>query len=277
MDVVRRSASELLERVAATLADDSEHNLPLGVAQQVADAGAKAFFATIEGPQGALEGAAVWTPPHRLLASRLSSEAAAALAAHLCDHALAPPGVLAPEQSARFLAEAWVGRTGASFRVAVREGLYEVRSVVTPPVVPGRLRTAVASDVERLSIWMKAFHDDVPVVEGITLEAARRVIEPRVAQGAIVVWDDGEPACMAGLARRTRARVAVNYVYTPPERRGRGFAKACVAELSRRQLEGPGGREACCLIADLDNPISNAVYLAIGYRPVADLLAIDFL
>ena len=68
--------------------------------------------------------------------------------------------------------------------------------------------------------------------------------------------------------RPTRHGISVSLVYTPPELRGRGYATACVGELSRKLLGA--GREFCALFADLANPISNHIYERIGYRPVCD-------
>jgi len=79
---------------------------------------------------------------------------------------------------------------------------------------------------------------------------------------------------MAALTRPTPNGVAINFVFTPADRRGRGYAKACVGALSPRELAR--GRTPVCLNADLANPISNRVYIRIGYRAVVDQVAIDF-
>jgi predicted GNAT family acetyltransferase len=67
--------------------------------------------------------------------------------------------------------------------------------------------------------------------------------------------------------------VRLQYVYTPPEQRGRGYAQACVGELSRR-MRADGHR--CMLFADLGNPVSNSIYRRLGYRAVAELLKYRF-
>jgi hypothetical protein len=60
----------------------------------------------------------------------------------------------------------------------------------------------------------------------------------------------------------------VNFVYTPPEFRGRGYASNLVAHLSQELLDE--GRKFCFLFTDLANPVSNSIYQKIGYRPVSD-------
>jgi len=69
--------------------------------------------------------------------------------------------------------------------------------------------------------------------------------------------------------------ISVGLVYTPIDRRGQGYASACVAELSQKMLDQ--GKAYCTLYTDLSNPVSNAIYQRIGYRPFADFLDIRFL
>jgi predicted GNAT family acetyltransferase len=65
----------------------------------------------------------------------------------------------------------------------------------------------------------------------------------------------------------------VGPVYTPPELRGRGYAGALTAHVSRRILDAG---ERACLYTDLANPTSNKIYAAIGYEPVADFVEYTF-
>ena len=74
---------------------------------------------------------------------------------------------------------------------------------------------------------------------------------------------------MAAWAGRAERGVRVNFVYTPREYRRRGFASACVADLTQQLLAE--GHAFCCLFTDLANPTSNSIYQTIGYRPVCDM------
>jgi uncharacterized protein len=73
---------------------------------------------------------------------------------------------------------------------------------------------------------------------------------------------------MAASTRPTRNGITVNNVYTPPHQRKKGYASACVAALSQKQLDS--GYKYCCLFTDLANPTSNQIYMDIGYQPVCD-------
>lgn len=64
---------------------------------------------------------------------------------------------------------------------------------------------------------------------------------------------DGRPVSMAGYGGPTPNGIRVFAAYTPPAWRGRGYATACVAALTRRLLDG-GRRRFCFLFTDRTNP-----------------------
>jgi uncharacterized protein len=95
------------------------------------------------------------------------------------------------------------------------------------------------------------------------------------AGGNPAVRDDGGmPRSMAAVVRRTPRGSGIAALYTPPEHRGRGYATALVATLSRGDMER--GSAFCFLHTDLANPTSNRIYQRIGYRPVCDVVDLVF-
>ena len=62
--------------------------------------------------------------------------------------------------------------------------------------------------------------------------------------------------------------------YTPPQLRGRGYASAATAEVSRAATDA--GAEEVLLYTDLANPVSNSIYQRIGYREVEDRIVLSF-
>ena len=84
-----------------------------------------------------------------------------------------------------------------------------------------------------------------------------------------MLWEDGdEPVSIAGWGGRTPNGIRIGPVYTPPDRRSRGYGSAVTAAVSASQLAG--GRQFCFLYTDLANPTSNRIYMDIGYEPVCD-------
>lgn len=139
-------------------------------------------------------------------------------------------------------------------------GLYELRQVADVPVAPGHRRTLEPGDEAWLQPWLQAFRDEAtPHDPSPAADAALRVI----ARGVGHVWVDGEPVAWANYGRDVGSFLSVGPVYTPPGRRGRGYATALVAEMSRLALSE--GRQGCTLFTDLANPTSNRIYERIGY------------
>ncbi len=112
-----------------------------------------------------------------------------------------------------------------------------------------------------------AFGDDIG--ETITAEEAASRTDRLIPSQELVVWEHEDTlVSMAAVVRRTPRSAHVALVYTPPERRGRGYASAAVALLSQRELDA--GNEWCSLFTDLSNPTSNHIYTEIGYEPICD-------
>jgi predicted GNAT family acetyltransferase len=252
---------------------EAENNLILGLVGDMA-AGTRVwdamYLATVE-EDGQVVACAMRTPPHKPVLTSAPEEAIELLAADFQERYGELNGVLAPHDTSRAFAETWAARVGTTFRQGMRQRIYRLERVLDPPVpAPGRFRPATEGDLERLVPWEEGFLADTGAAHIRDVpERARR----RIERGTIYLWEDDEPVSMAAWAGRTENGVRIGLVYTPPELRGRGYATACVAELSRKLLRE--GRRFCFLYTDLSNPTSNRIYRRIGYEPVCD--ATDFL
>ena len=85
-------------------------------------------------------------------------------------------------------------------------------------------------------------------------------------------WD--RPASLVSVAPAVAGVARIGPVYTPPERRRRGYAGMAVAEVSRRLLAR--GVHTCMLFTDLANPTSNKIYAEVGYRRFGDWEEYEF-
>lgn len=218
------------------------------------------------------EGVFVLTPPRPLLLSPLPAEAAASLAG-LWDAGKALPGVNGDPDTARAFAAAWRARTGAAVSVHRDIRLYRLRELRQPDPMPsGRARVGTAADLDLLVRWFQAFTVDL----GGELPIRERQVGDRIGYGGLSLWEvDGTPVAMAGISRTVAATARVSPVYTPADLRGRGYGGAAAAAVSRAALDA--GAEEVVLFTDLANPTSNALYQRIGYEPVADRIALDFI
>lgn len=219
----------------------------------------------------AVTGVALMTPPHVLLLTDMPPAAVDALVAHLADPAAPLPGVNGPATCAARFAHAYRELMGTHAELVMRYRMFRLDTVTAPLGVPGRLREATRADRDLLTGWSMAFIAEALPQEG-PADATRtgRLVDARLRRpGAQWLWEvDGEPVCTAILSAPVAGVVRVSGVYTPPDRRGRGYASACVAAVSQRALDA--GASACMLYTDVANPVSNSIYPAIGYRPVGD-------
>ena len=253
------------------LQSEAEHSLFLGIAGRLAEApdASRAYLATVH-HGGSVAGVAVRTPPLKLLLSRMPL-GAVPLVAESAERFASLPAVLAPDAVGWAFADEWARRRGVTSRLAMRERVFELTRLVAPErPAPGCARVAGAGDVGRVRDWIEAFHRDVGMAEPDPGGWAER----HVAAGRVLLWDHGGAVAMAAQVRQSPTGASVGAVYTPPASRGRGYASAVVAELSRRLLAG--GRRFCSLYTDLANPTSNALYQRLGYRPVADVVDLAF-
>ncbi len=213
---------------------------------------------------------ALRTPPFKLVLSHIERNEAVECVAHdLAAQSSELPGVLAAPATARAFAEAWSNRTGQQYELGARERIFQLERVRTRGSAQGRLRPAEPRDRALLIEWLSAFGREA-LGETDTSRAATDVDRLLTRSNrTIYLWDDGGPVSMAGAGGATPNGIRIGPVYTPPELRGRGYATACVAELSQLQLDS--GRRFCFLFTDLANPTSNHVYQVIGYEPVCDV------
>lgn len=210
---------------------------------------------------------ALQTPPRKLLLSRVEEvQAIALIAQDLYSRQAQLPGVMATASAAKAFAQHWQELTGQPYHEGTRECFYQLETVQPISFVRGHLRQATFSDRELLIDWCRAFMEEVSE-ETVDWEA-EEVVDRYLAEGSPHFWQDNIPLCLANFYSSTPNGVRINLVYTPPEYRKQGYATACVAALSQALLDR--GYKYCFLSTDLDNPISNHLYQAIGYEPLDD-------
>ncbi len=263
------------------LEHEAENSLPLGIIDRLANnaltLSAPPLLALLREQQKGIA-VAVRTPPRNIILPVMDTAAAEQLARCLFADGFTIPGVIGPNPVAEAFAAAWCALSGQRVEIHLRERVLELTAVILPRPVSGHFRWAAPADREMLIAWRIAFEREaLGVAEPDRAEAeawADRGIA-RTEQQGIGVWEDeGRMVSFAGFGGRTPHGMRVAPVYTPPERRGRGYASAGVAALSQYLLES--GHQACFLHTDLANSTSNKIYEAIGYRPVGDVLELRF-
>ena len=265
---LQRAEPWLLER-------EAENNLVLGLADSLSrttqDYESPLYFATVE-RGGEVVGCAFRTPPYKLGLTRMPVEAAPLVASDVGEVYDSLPAVLGPVDVARRVGEAWAALKGLRAVDGMRQRVHSLERVRLPVrEAAGGMRLANEGDLALVTSWVRSFVRTTGLYDMREPgPRARRL----VASGFLALWVDRVPVSMAAFPARTRNTVRVGYVYTPDEHRRRGYAGALVAQVSRHILDS--GFRRCVLYTDLANPTSNRIYHAIGYRPVQDVMDVNF-
>ncbi|MFD6447223.1 GNAT family N-acetyltransferase [Promicromonospora sp. NPDC060204] len=213
----------------------------------------------------------VWVPDLPQEAARLLARAALDRTARAGDAPLTSAN--GPDAAVRAFTDEVVRTTGGTAREDRPERLWEATRIVRPTPPSGHARLATLADLDVVTAWFDVFHQEADDQAG---RAPDEDAEPlliggareRIEEGAVWLWEvDGEVVQLTGALPPSFGVVRIGPVYTPREHRGRGYARALVADVAQRVLDD-GHR--VCLYTDKGNPVSNHVYAAIGFEPVLD-------
>jgi predicted GNAT family acetyltransferase len=161
-------------------------------------------------------------------------------------------------------------------RIGRDDLMYELDTLTTP-IVEGHGRRAHHHEVESLAAMFTQFVDEVEL-SPLSLADARDGVAKAVNEGSLFCWEhNGEIVSLAGHAPVVHAGASmvgrVGPVYTPPNFRRHGYASAITAMVTRH-LVSRGAR--VMLFTDASNPTSNAIYQALGYRLIDELVDVRF-
>ncbi|WP_183095866.1 GNAT family N-acetyltransferase [Nocardioides stalactiti] len=277
-----------LDRVGGLLAADPvQSTIVASVATRLAAAAAAgtpvpatpySWFASIADEHGAVVGAAMRTAPFAPYPPCLlpmPDGAAVALADAVVDRGEEVGGSNGALPAARVFADRVAERTGGTVTPRMHLRLFELGTLRDAPPARGRLRPAYAEEAPLVMEWFHQFHVDADEQAGHDGRAHRPEgidlvdIQGRIRNERVWMWvDDGDtPRHLTGFSPPAFGVARIGPVFTPKEHRGRGYASAAVAQVSRRLLD-EGARVS--LFTDQANPTSNRIYVALGYEPVVD-------
>jgi GNAT superfamily N-acetyltransferase len=154
------------------------------------------------------------------------------------------------------------------------ERLYRLVRLNPPTGVQGTARPATEWDTDLIAGWVEPYTRE-------TFGALPAGFDPRRLASAAIgysrtwLWlaPSGEPVSMAARRPPAAGVSRIGPVYTPPGHRGHGYGSAVTARAAFDILDSGA---VPVLYADRGNATSNKIYRAIGFRPVADRLAVTF-
>ena len=267
------------------LANEAENILPLGILNNVICGDYRErepYLALVEeGGKPAL--IALCTPPHPVLISYQKpsppDEILELVLKDLMDFLGEDfMGISGNKMLAARLKEIWEEMTGRKAKKYMAMRIYKLEEVIPLPDMAGSIRPVEKKDRRLIMDWLNGFFKEA-AHESLDPTRARKQFElylkadPKLR--GLMIWEKkGVPVSMAGYAGPTPNGIRVGPVYTPPEKRNKGYASSLTARLSQELLNM--GFKFCFLFTDLMNPTSNHIYQQIGYNPVCDVDRFDF-
>ena len=167
-------------RVPTWNSNESENNLPIGLAYRLAE---DPHYYGPESPlllsileQGKVVGVAVRTPPHRIILSRIDANIQVAIV-HLIRYLRGIntriPGVVGPAAEAQVFSDCWIeDQHSVSSKIVMRLRVFEARQVADLPLSQGKLRLARMDDHLLMAQWFVAFSEEIG--EPADLESAKK-------------------------------------------------------------------------------------------------------
>jgi predicted GNAT family acetyltransferase len=179
------------------------------------------------------------------------------------------PGILGPKLAVKRFIEKWTEIKNIKAEVEMNERIYKLIEV-NPDTLGSHELISVKKKYKKL-VKKWAFEFIVEAMPETPTEQIERSLDRIIIEvkdgGIFLLLDNGKPVSMVRNASLPFCG-RLNYVYTPPELRKRGYGTECVAKLSKKLLEE---FDYCVLFTDLANPTSNSIYQKIGYRPIMDV------
>ncbi len=139
--------------------------------------------------------------------------------------------------------------------------------------VDGGASLAKEEDIETLALMIVGFsrHTQDP---DLTLQEGRKTAAALISAGELHLWRNGEGQIVscARIQQRSPRYTTINFVYTLPEQRGKGYVPALLAGL----CEGIFAQGLTPLLyTDASYPSSNRAYRKIGFVPVGELVMME--
>lgn len=252
--------------------NEDKFSLFLGVLKGIkAGAYENPYMATIE-ENGKLLAIFQMTPPHPLniifVDENQISTCIDLCISELTKHAVPVESIISVKEWAVLFAQKWQEKTDGNFSLMMDQGLYRLDQVEESlEMSPGKWRYAAISDAQLIEKWYSQFEQDTGLSVTAPKEIKKRV-KNMLDGKEVFFWEDqGEVVSMMKKSRPTTNGITVSLVFTPAEKRKKGYGRTLVATVSRELLKE---FEFCVLYTDMLSPTSNKIYQEIGYQKLVD-------
>ena len=212
--------------------------------------------------------AAVLFPSGSMVATWATREIVEVLLQGLAGTRSVLTGVYAPSYVSKLVAKLWAERTGQKFARDRDERLYQLAFPVHTPAAGGRLEAATPQDRALVLDWAVGFSKEVKLeVGGSTVS---QQVDELIRLQCLYLWKHPEPVAMAAWVCPTPHGGCINFVYTPPAQRGKGYGKDVTTALGQKMLNA--GSRFCFILTDCEDRRTNQLYQRIGARTLCEFV-----
>lgn len=196
-------------------------------------------------------------------------EAVETLADYIYSHHIAINGINAKYEICQSFILQYKNEANAVFTEKFGMDIMELRKLNDIQLVEGKSRNALPSEAKLVTDWMISFQLEAMASEMDYEEALNNVIN-YIEHHKVFVYENTRKklVSMAIAARQLIHGVAINYVYTPEEHRGKGYAAANIYYMCKYYLDN--GNDYCALFADKKSQISYRAYENVGFQVLED-------
>ena len=247
------------------LRDEVKYNLMLGISNK--DNDSFTFISSVIDNRFLL---GVLAGKNLILASNTMDDEVYAEMIEYMDH-IDYPGIIGTIEHCEKYNELYTMKYGVSLVVKMNQRIYRCDKVKNYSEAVGIVRLATEKDIDMLKHWALDFYVDIDPNTTL-LQAKESVIEKIKRKVLFVLVVNDRVVSMTVRAREINKTETVSFVYTPHEFRRKGFASRIVEEVTRFIHND---RRIATLYTDLDNPISNSIYMKIGYLPHCDSVMLN--
>ena len=260
--------------------DETRNSLILGLALRLKEdphayTEQDPLMAVVSDESGKNLAMAIMTPPFPMIiqSEPLHLEALETLADALLKNGWYLPGVNGVSEVSDAFAQIWERKTGQKVGLLMSLRAYELRKIADLEYPSGGMCIAEEKDAQKVAEMHNAMRQELVAQPGnaATVESALKTIRQQRTFFWVV---DGEVVSITNAVRPQIKGICISGVYTPPEFRRRGYARALVAEVSKEMLSR--GFELTNLFTDLANPTSNKIYQEVGYKAICDYRQYSF-
>lgn len=196
-------------------------------------------------------------------------KAAKALADYIFNSHIPITGINAKNELCHSFMEQYIKKTDCVFKERFGMDIMEVRKLIESKPSQGNHRNAIVVEAKTITDWIIQYQMEAMASE-MDYEEALKMIVGYIEEQKIYVYETDNQiiVSMAIVTRQLPHGIAIGYVYTPEEYRGKGYAASNIYFTCKHYLEN--GYDYCSLFADKNCTLSHRAYEKVGFQTLED-------